>query len=865
MKERKLTKIRIAIKKTIPLLAMALFLAGLFSCSDDSGRSSGQPGKLTLSLNTDTTFRQNISTKAVSDEFQDFLDPDQYTVSILQEENHIKDYPTYLEMPDEIALEAGTYTLKAHKGENVAGGFLSPYFEGSMNFIIESEMRTPIEVVCQLANTRVTVDFEEDFLEAYPSYAVHFLTSYLTDTLTVAKDEERAAYFRSDSGGTDLEIILELQRLEDDNTYYYKPSAIPIEPRQNVHLVFRTDGEAINGIGLTVTLNNDLDGSVDLEMKIPEYAYGEVERPTLGKERFALEVADVTYRTLQKNDDYYYLDYIVPGSVGKAVLKTDRIENGHTTSEEYDLATDADIEAARLLGITITDLENKTTYTSTKDTRRGRIHFSEALAKLAPSKNMVEYAYTMYFEDALPVNPNRSDTATFIVRPNAVGVSKLTGANIQDQTVMAGKKLLQNMEVAFNTDAGIKTAVLEVYRNDNLAHTYSILSDELPEGIVFENDKLTFDKSFTQHLEAGSFGMNEKYTYRIQATDLVNEVFEDSPANFSVIVTPFVEIIIPVPEIWGWKAKAIVEVDGLTEGNKTDIALALSEDNVNFTEQTNYTIIDGKAHLLIESLVPDKTYYIKASIGGTEITESFMTEGNVQIMYGNMNTWYLNNTKCTFLGIASKYIPFPILNSTGESTYWKTNNHVTAGETFSDLSANNLPKGCFPTVVYENRDETNQFAAVIRSIDATAKNGRARGELAYENNHTSRPSSISFDYVYEAAGDEVFISDVIVYSGDVIIGTGARPASVGAESIYKVCTVPITYTETTLKATAIRIFFASSDKESGFSTTSGQKISVPKASATTSAAVYPGSYETLSNVNAGSTLKIDNVTLNYAE
>lgn len=862
--------IQLTLKKGLSILTILFLSIGFVACNDDTG-ASARTGKLILSLNTDTTFQQKVTTKADFEELDSFTVINDYVVELLQDNKLISDYPAYEEMPDEISLPAGAYTLLAYKGENVPAAFMKPYFEGRTNFTIENNMVTPIEVVCQLANTRVTVDYEDDFLEAYPSYKVFLRTTHMeeTDTIIMDQEEKRAAYFRSKKEETELYITLELQRLVDDETYYYEPTPIPIEPRQNVHLLFKTDGEAINGIGLTVILNNDLDGSMDLDMTIPEYAYGEVEKPTLGKERFALEVANVTYRTLQKNDDYYYLDYIVPASVAKTILKIGRTENGVTTSDEYDLATETDAEAARQLGITITDQENKKTFSTTQDTKRGRIHFSEALAKLTPSKNTVEYTYTLHIEDALPVDPNITETATLKVSPNAVGESVLVGTNIQDHTIMANKKLPQDIEVAFNTDAGIKTATLEVYRNDDLVYTYSILSDELPEGIVFEDDKLTFNRTFTQNLEAGSFGMNEKYTFTIQATDLVNDVFQDSPVSFSVNLTPFVEIIIPTPEVWGWKAKAIVQVDGLTEGNKTNIMLALSEDSVSFTEQTNYTVSDGKAYLWVENLTPGEKYYVKASAGSTEVTESFVTEKNAQIMYGDMNTWYLNSTQCTYIVIASikgnKYLPFPVLNNTSNATYWKTNNQVTAGKSFHDDKSANHPKGCFPTVVYEKRDETNQFAAAIRSIDATAGNGKARGELVYEYSHTSRPSSVSFEYAYESFGNEVFISDVFVYSGDVIIGTGTRPASAGAESTYTACTVPITYTETTLKATAIKIFFASSDNESGFGTTSGQKISAPKASATAAAAKYPGSFESFSNVNAGSTLKIDNVTLNYAE
>lgn len=857
-----------AMQQAIILLAIPLLLSGIFSCSDESGNSSIRQGSLMVSLHADTTFRQILSTKAVMDEFQPFVDPTSYAVEIQQEEQVIRTFSSYQEMPETVTLESGAYRLMAYKGENVAGGLASPYFEGAMDFSIESQMLTPLELTCRLANTRVTVDYEEDFRKVYHSYAVHFNTPYMTDTLVVGEEEERAAYFRSDSKGTDLEIVLELKRFDDETAYYYKPGPIAIEPRQNVNLRFKTDGEAISGIGLTVTLNDELDDNVILDMEIPGYAFDEVDKPTWGKDKFELELSDITYRTLQKQDEHYYLDFIVPAAVGQAVVQISRKENESVTTEEFNLAHPEEAAVARQLGIVLTDQANDQTYDTALGIRNGRIHFTEALALLPPSKSEVEYTYSLYIIDALPIDPHTSDTVALTVKPKAVGVSRMTGTQQQEYTVMAQKSLTQDIEIAFDTDAGIETATLNVYRNEILADRYALLSDELPEGIAFADDKLTFDSSFTQALAVDAFGRDEKYTFTIEATDQVDEPFEGSPISFSVVLNPFVEITIPTPEIWGWKANVAVAVDGLTEGNKNALTLALSEDSVAFTPLTNYTVEEEQAYATFHDLTPGTTYYVRASLGNTEVNQSFTTENNLQPVNGDMNTWYMSSTKCTyklFSFTVNKFIPFPVLNSTATEMYWKTNNHVTAGESFHDDNAANHPKGCFPTVVYEGRDEANQFAAVIRSIDASAfKNGKARGELVYENKHTSRPSGISFDYTYAPNGEESFVAEVAIYAGETIIGTGSRPVSAGIASEYSACTIPIVYTENMLKATAIRIFFASSDKESDFGITSGQAIRLPQATVTPVIATYPiNKYDTHQNVSAGSTLRIDNVSLNY--
>lgn len=315
--------------------------------------------------------------------------------------------------------------------------------------------------------------------------------------------------------------------------------------------------------------------------------HGGVKEPTLDVTSFPSLLDNVSYFALQENNynpGYVYLDYTVPGGVGKAMVSISRTENGSTTTTDYDLTTTVGAKAANEIGITLSDQSNSEEYTIATETKNGRIHFTDALAQLPASTNEVEYIYRVYVVDAVPVNPNSTDTVQMVVKPNPVGPSSLENMNntVQDYSILATATLDNPIEIKFNTDAGIKSATLTVERNNTNVGEYDITST-LPAGVTYANGVLTFDRSFVNYLEVEP-GVTETYTFTIKATDNLGEVFENSPMRFSVSLTPVFEIVVPSEHIWGWKAKIGATVSGLTAINKSNLTLLLSTDGNNYSE-----------------------------------------------------------------------------------------------------------------------------------------------------------------------------------------------------------------------------------------------------------------------------------------
>lgn len=886
MREMEMTK-RHSSARTMVLFACVLtLLASLFACENDEG-SIKHPGTLRLSLKTDTTsVKDVVTTKAVADEFSDFVDENAYSVQILKGEDVVQQYDRYDKMPEELVLEEGNYIIKAFKGDDKPAAFLNPYFAGSTEFVIKEGMSTPLDITCKLANARVTVNYSDDFKEAYPTYNLKMNTEFMKDSLDYSQDEARAAYLQTGEEGTDLNLFLTLVRLEDTVIHNYEPDPIAIKPQEKVNLLFKTDGEALSGISLVVTLNNSLDGDTTLNMNIPEYTYKPVKEPTLTLDNF-VDISKKSYNEIALEAENYYLTYQLPGGVGKCILTViKRVKGEQPIDIQYDLTTEEGALVARKAGFVLAELADQTkTYDYlNSNVVRGHILLANALASLEPSDKEVIYIYKVEMADALPVNQNVLDPVEMVVIPTPVTPSVLELEGGGSYTIKATEQLANNIVAKYITTAGIKEATLKVERNGTLVQTYDI-TQSLPKGVTFEENKegaiLTFDKSFVSHLEVEPL-TTEGYKFTLEAVDLVNKPF-DKILSFTVTLEPVFEIIIPNDyDIWGWKTKVKAVISGLTNMTEGNVAISISSDNGNtYIPSTGYKFEKGEAEWWISKLIPGTDCKLKMTYKDKVADLSFTTEALGQVDYGNMDIWSLNYHTNYFggkdgglFGIGAKdgteyRMPHPYLNPTKGDGAWSTNNDDAVSNTFgkkgeSAGKQDDIPNKCFPTVVYEKNE--NGLAAVIRSIDASGKNHLVRGELKYDNTLASRPFALTFDYSYKSVNKEDFevIVNVIGTNGEVI-GSGSRPAAAGATDFYAPCKVKIDYNDMKVKAEKIKITFASTANDNPEIDTAKQVNAPSGEHDGENITAANAAFSDYNNVRVGSELRIDNVELIYTE
>ena len=245
----------------IPLLGLGLF----HSCVvEDEG---SYQGKLSLELVSDTTLVQNQTRASSLLELNSFANTADYAVEILQGTTSVQKYDRYDKLPDEVSLKPGDYTIQVSKGKNEPAAYSSPYFTGKQDFTIIEGMTTPVTVTASMANSRVTVDLSDDFIETYPEYTLSFMTNKMKTPLEY--EPGSPMYFQADVAGTKLTIAMELVNVYGKEVEY--TATTTIKPKQWAALTVRTDEKGINGLAVDVTLNDGTNETIYVNIGIPDF------------------------------------------------------------------------------------------------------------------------------------------------------------------------------------------------------------------------------------------------------------------------------------------------------------------------------------------------------------------------------------------------------------------------------------------------------------------------------------------------------------------------------------------------------------------------------------------------------------------
>ena len=75
-------------------------------------------------------------------------------------------------LTDPIAVAAGRYTVTATSGNQSAAAWGSAYYSGSTTILVKPEQKATANIVATLANTMVTVEFEDPIPELFSDYRV---------------------------------------------------------------------------------------------------------------------------------------------------------------------------------------------------------------------------------------------------------------------------------------------------------------------------------------------------------------------------------------------------------------------------------------------------------------------------------------------------------------------------------------------------------------------------------------------------------------------------------------------------------------------------------------------------------------------
>lgn len=176
--------------KSILKFILFLEIVLLCSCVNDEKRSGAFGGmSLHLSANSSVTDVTTRSSEEVLPSIQDF------SISVLQGDKVQASWDKLSDYDEDTTFPVGSYTLKAFYGDIEKEGFDSPYYEGTTDFNIRGGETTPVETTCKLANTKISIEYTDDFKQYFKTYS-STVQAELGSEVSFSSGETRAAYVK---------------------------------------------------------------------------------------------------------------------------------------------------------------------------------------------------------------------------------------------------------------------------------------------------------------------------------------------------------------------------------------------------------------------------------------------------------------------------------------------------------------------------------------------------------------------------------------------------------------------------------------------------------------------------------------------
>lgn len=800
--------------------ALALFayisvlIVSLSGCKDDKDGSSAHMGKVSLNLRADTTsLKKGIHssvTKAVSDEFADFLTVDDYRILIVAGTDTAKQYDRFDKMPAEFDLPEGSYSLIASKGNNLPAEYENPYFEGSTDFTVKEGMSSPLDVTCSLGNTRITAEYTDDFKEAYSEYTVLLSSANTTADFEIAKGETRPAYMQVAKDGTDIAVGIRLKKVnaEEEKTYYV-PTAIKMERRQNVRLIFKTDGEALEGIGLDVMLDDSL-ATQSFTTKIPDFMWQQFEKPTLSADGF-VDGEKLRVKTTVFDDDLR-VGFVMRGGVNSLVVKHWK-GDAEDDAEIIDLVAEPEKAKEKYFSWMV----NENEFAPLKGTKAGYLILKNAIKSLKADKDKsIEYHYKFYGKDNTGKEyPTNEINLTIIVEP--AGAPFIQDFELPSE-IVEGDELESMVETILAAEGEINEdkTTLTIESDGKEPSTYHLMKIEdrkamyETHGIGIEIEaktklQMVFLKPFTALLSAPKEGGSRSYIYKLHLEDNNGKTVEVTKTI--LVKAPKFELVTTEGDAFAKRIVLRTNFLGNEDKNKLTYQYLNGSDWTDISNQSlKKDAFENQWVDTLRSLTPEKKYSVRAVYNKDKDYERISNEVTVTtesigtIPNGRFEEWHFE-TK----GYWEKYFPWKDEATKG----WNTVNLKTTQDGGSrwDISFRYIANsGTMSTADKGDGD----IAALIRTVgwgrgntgggDKSVINNLTPGELflGEVNNNTldpiygykfnSRPTGFSFDYKYEtkSGGNDKFVAKIVVLgvNGEIIAQQQLPEVNSGATSSW---------------------------------------------------------------------------------
>lgn len=166
-------------------------ILGLVACKEEAGLGN-EEGSLNLSIGVSD--KVNVVSRSLSEETEAVLSQD-CKVRIYSGETLVQKYQGIDQVPSQIQLASGDYSVRVTAGDSVAASFDKRFFEGKKEFSIEKGAVSNVEVNCGIANTVVAIVWDESLKQVFNEDYQVTVTSSTGELVYSSTNADAKGYF----------------------------------------------------------------------------------------------------------------------------------------------------------------------------------------------------------------------------------------------------------------------------------------------------------------------------------------------------------------------------------------------------------------------------------------------------------------------------------------------------------------------------------------------------------------------------------------------------------------------------------------------------------------------------------------------
>ena len=859
-----------------------LFLCGatvllLVSCANEENQVDSGYGSINVKVSADY---QVVPVTRSTTEITETTNPDvsEFALKLVSADGSFsRAWDSLADFDPAEKIPVGTYTMSAYYGNLEEEGFDKPYYLGQSDVAVRYRENTPVEILCTLANVKVTVEYSDAFKKYFADYAttIHAAEG---DYIKFEKEETRAAYVKP--GKITIQTYLKKQNGIEST---FEPAAIEnAQPRQHYRIKLDIADNAAGEAQLSISFDETTETqpiAIDISDEVmvapaPSFLPAGFEPGT------PLEVKENSY----PDNRQVNISLTAKAGLSACTLTTSSAcLESEGWPREIDLVNLSSENRALLsrLGLKLKGFTEM-------GSKMGFIDFAELFTHLHTLDGSDMHTFTLSAKDMYGKVSESPITLSVKSIP-------ITFALQTPEPVFVGSK---SVTIPVEFDGAYIDQVKFSYLNAEGAKVNSNSTVVSSEGNLYQI-KISIEATDKPVVVEGSYANGAK------------------TSTISIPVkTPAFTITAEEYDIWARRATVKLTAEDSQYQEAVDRYAVLFANSTGQWETVASTLSQGRR--VITGLNPDTRYQLRGSCNSGQDNVNYSgdltlrTESATAVPNGDFEE-IAQTISVTDMNQGGKYSVWPVnYQNTCSFTIQEPTGWASVNAKTCNLSAANqnswfvIPSTYNTTLTWDAyrsfapstvtpdlyRDLTAQSgsnAMVVRNVawDANgttpATSGGAFNTTYYNTNvpgianrsagklflgsysysggsetytegvsFTSRPSTLKGWYKYANDGNdptETGVVTVTLLNGQKVIATGTARLSAAAD--YTEFSVPVTYSVTNQKATTLRIMITSSNHAS---------YNQSEESAAIKTSVSNGQYESASR---GATLTIDNLTFTY--